>query len=298
MRIRLFLSLSCLLSIIACTTSAALQAPVSPSLLTQKWSAWWIAPLTPSPRAYGVHHFRKTFELASIPSRFVVHISADNRYRVFVNGQPVHIGPARGDLAHWRFDSLDLAAFLRPGPNVLAAQVWNFGTDGPVAQETDQTAFILQGNSPTESIVDTNNSWRVFTNLAYTPITGFEAKLQTYIVVGPGDDVDGAQYPWGWHAAQFDDHAWTAATVLRPGAPRGISTDGKWLLVPRQIPLMEASPTRLKTVRRADGIETSDAFLAGEAPLTIPAHTTATLLLDQGEITTAFPRTIHFGRRR
>ena len=297
MRCPLLLAVVLILSSPAHAGGANLQAQPAPELLNQKWSAAWIAPTGQPTREYGVHHFRKSFELAQPPERFVVNVSADNRYRLFVNGTPVHIGPARGDIQHWRFDSLDLAAYLKAGPNVIAAQVWNFGTEGPVAQETDQTAFILQGNSTAESVVNTDRSWRVFTNPAYTPITGFGGTLQTYIVVGPGDDVDASKYPWGWADLTFNDQDWSYATTLRNGAPRGISTDGKWLLVPRQIPLMEESPVRLRNVRQTEGIDATDAFLTGSAPLTIPAHSAATLLLDQGEITTAFPELLTTGGR-
>jgi alpha-L-rhamnosidase len=148
-----------------------------------------------------------------------------------------------------------------------------------------------------ESVINTDRSWRVFTNPASTPITGFGGKLHTYIVVGPGDDVEGSPHPWDWADPAFDDQHWSAASSLRNGAPRGISTDGKWLLVPRQFPLMEEIPIRLKYVRRAEGVDATDAFLAGNAPLTIPAHSTAPLLLDQGEITTAFPERLTSGGR-
>lgn len=284
-------------SIFATSLDAQSVTQVTPAdyITSKEWSASWVAPQGPHAREYGVHHFRKSFELATKPIRFLVHISADNRYRLFVNGTPVHIGPARGDIAHWRFDSLDIAPFLVPGSNVIAATVWNFGTAGPVAQETDQTAFILQGDDDVSSIANTDASWRVFTNPAYTPITDFGAKLQTYIVVGPGDNVAGPQYPWGWETPSFDDHSWTAAQMLRPGKPRGIGTDGKWLLVPRQIPLMESKPIRLKSVRRSEGLTVPDGFVQGKSPLEVPPHTTVTILLDQAEITTAYPELLVSG---
>ena len=49
------------------------------------------------------------------PARFVVHVTADNRYQLFVNGARVAWGPARGDLDHWRYETLDLAPYLKAG---------------------------------------------------------------------------------------------------------------------------------------------------------------------------------------
>jgi hypothetical protein len=39
-----------------------------------------------SPFDYGVYHFRRTFELQARPSFFVIHVTGDNRYQLFVNG--------------------------------------------------------------------------------------------------------------------------------------------------------------------------------------------------------------------
>src|SRR5690606_32748422 len=128
----------------------------SASVVNKAWEASWIGPFSEASRDYGVHHFRRSFELERKPKQFVVNVSADNRYRMFVNGAPVHIGPARGDLEHWRFDTLDIAQFLQKGSNVLAVKVWNFGEVAPVAQQSIQTAFILQGDSPEESVVNTD----------------------------------------------------------------------------------------------------------------------------------------------
>src|ERR1700722_14206592 len=79
----------------------AQDAVIRPGLLHGEWPASWISCPGVSQRAYGVYHFRKTFVLGTVPGRFVVHLSADNRYRLFVNGKGVCFGPARSDLAHW-----------------------------------------------------------------------------------------------------------------------------------------------------------------------------------------------------
>lgn len=52
---------------------------------------------------------RKTFELGEVPSRFIVHVTADNRYKLYLNGRFVSLGPARGDIYNWNFET------VRPG---------------------------------------------------------------------------------------------------------------------------------------------------------------------------------------
>ena len=125
------------------------------SLLRREWTAKWIAVPKAPKTEYGVYHFRKTFDLPARPERFLVHTSGDNRYQLFVNGQRAAWGPARGDLFHWRYETVDIAGFLHPGKNLLAAVVWNFGQHAPEAQITLETAFVLQGDGDAERVADT-----------------------------------------------------------------------------------------------------------------------------------------------
>jgi len=61
---------------------------INPELLTWHWEASWITHPSESVMDYGVFHFRKSFTLDKKPDGFIIHISADNRYRLFVNGTP------------------------------------------------------------------------------------------------------------------------------------------------------------------------------------------------------------------
>jgi hypothetical protein len=88
---------------------------INPSLLSGSWSASWITCPDVAPRDYGIYHFRKKISLDKQPGKFIVHVSADNRYRLFVNGKAVCSGPARGDLYNWYFETIDLAPYLKTG---------------------------------------------------------------------------------------------------------------------------------------------------------------------------------------
>ena len=89
-------------------------------------------------------HFRRALTVRSVPASYVVRVSADNRFILWVNGKRVGDGPARGDLGHWRYRSFDLAPLLKPGENLITATVWNWGVFAPVAQMSDRTAFLLE----------------------------------------------------------------------------------------------------------------------------------------------------------
>lgn len=277
-------------------TSAS--APASePDLVPARWTARWIHPPGVDLQDYGVYHFRRAFELPERPARFVVHVSADNRYELYVNGARVSWGPARGDFFHWRYESVDLASHLRAGRNVLAVVVWNFSDDAPMAQMTFRTGLVVQGDGPAEQGVDTGESWRVCRNPAYAPLR-FPSPRHQYFVSGSGEQVDGREYPWGWEQPEFDDTSWTFALAGDPAAPRlARDAHSRWMLVPRPIPPMEETPQRLAAVRRADGVVPPDGFPAEPASLSVPARTRAQLLLDQGHLTTAFPELVVSGGR-
>lgn len=257
---------------------------INPKLLVGMWPAQWVTYPTGSLREYGVYHFRKHITLGDVPATFVIHISADNRYRFFVNGTHVCDGPARGDLLHWRFDTINIAEYLRSGENVLSAVVWNFGEYAPVAQMSYETAFILQGNGETEQVANTNASWKVFKNEAYIAPT--ERLPET--VVGPADQVIGERYPFGWEESGFDDHRWSTPKLTGPGMLFG--TFGYWerMLVPRSIPFMENKVQRLLRVVRARGITVNDLFLKGDSPVHIPPGKKVHILLDQTHETNAY----------
>jgi hypothetical protein len=254
------------------------------------WDARWIDVPNASPHAYGVYHFRKTFDLAAVPANLLIDVSGDNRYQLFVNGKMVSSGPARGDLAHWRYETVDIAAQLVPGHNVLAAVVWNDGPDAAVAQTTNQTAFVLNAEAPENKIVNTNSTWKCLRDSAYSTLPIPADQRTGYYALGPNEKFTAAQYPWGWETAAFDDSSWSTAREVSPAAPRlARDAPNRWMLVPRQIPAEESTPERLHKVRRVTGVQAADAFLEGHSPITVAANSTATLLLDQGYLTTAFP---------
>jgi alpha-L-rhamnosidase len=268
------------------------QEPSTQSI-TRKgtWTAYWITCPGVAQRDYGVYHFRKSVNLPNKPSTFIVHITADNRYRLFVNGIPVSSGPARGDLYNWYYETVDIAPHLVNGSNTIAAVVWNMGVHAPVAQISNQTGFLLQGDTKEEEIFNTNETWKVIDNKSYTPCSMDNgSRLRTYMVVGPGDHVEGSQYPWGWESPAFDDRPWQNAMRLTSSVQAGYGTDNLWTLSKRTIPQMEEVLQRIPLIRKADGIElASDKFLDNNAPLTIPAGKKVSLLLDQTFNTVAYP---------
>ena len=270
---------------------------INPGLLAGRWQAEWIR--TPGGSGPGVYLFRRTFNLTAAPARFVVHASADQRYELFVNGRRMAAGPARGDLNHWRFETVDIGPALKAGPNVIAAIVWNFGAQAPMAQVSDQTGFVLQGDSEAEAIVNTGKTWTTAVEPGWTLLSiDRPSILYEYFVAGPGEQIDGARRVWGWERGDFDEKGWTAAETVGVAAPRGIrDSPSRWFLVPRGIPPMEDTPERLDHLVRAEGGEVPAGVLKGDTAWTVPARSKVTALFDRAMLTTAYPEVIVSGGR-
>lgn len=267
----------------------------TPASAPVAWTAKWISDPRASSAGPGVYFFRKVFTVENKPDRFPIRISADNRYRLLINGVEVSSGPARGDLLHWRYETIDIAAQMVAGKNVLAVLVWNMGEYRPAAQISLQTGLLVQGDGPSFNIVNTGKGWKVQSSLAYSFSRVEGVDTGGYYVAGPREEVDGALYPWGWEKVDFDDSGWTEARPVKQGATalaRGTQLNGEawqWQLVPRNIPQPDLQPTRFASVRRALGVSVPRGFIEGHSALEIPAHTKATLLLDQGAMTTGYP---------
>lgn len=272
---------------------AAAQVP-SP-LLSHSWNAQWITCPKAPPREIGICYLRKTFDLGSPPVQFPVYVSADNRYELFVNGARVSRGPSRGDLDHWRFETVDLAPQLRAGRNVLAAVIWNYADDAPMAQLTSQTGFVLEAENPA---LNTGSSWKTLLDHSRSVVVLSEREAGGYYAAGHGERVAAAQYPWGWQDPDYDDSTWTPASSLGAASPRAIQdTRSRWMLVSDPLSAQEETLQRLARVVRSAGANVPSGLVAGHAPVTVPAHTEASLLLDQGFETTTYPELITSGGR-
>ena len=84
------------------------------------------APEAATPSHYQVRLFRRTFDIApraTDTAKLVVQVSGDSRYLFYCNGELVARGPAKGDVNHQFYETVDLTQHLRSGHNVLAALV-------------------------------------------------------------------------------------------------------------------------------------------------------------------------------
>jgi alpha-L-rhamnosidase len=289
-------SLCCAAILLLCFVASLNKASAQKSTVDEKpWNAHWID-VPGQGTDYEVCLFRKTLDIAAKPATYIVKVSGDNRYKLFVNGVLVSIGPARGDYYYWNYETVDLAPYLTTGKNVISAIVVNEGTWRPASQMSYGTGFILQGATDAEEAINTNKSWKCLRDTAYRPLT--VELVYSYYVAGPGEQVDMKLQPKNWQMPDFDDSSWPDANRLGKGWPKGqFNFDDGRELVPSPIPAREMVMQRLKVMRRADGVTLPATFPAEPGALTIPANTKVTILLDQTYLTNAYP-TIIFSKGR
>jgi hypothetical protein len=281
-------SLSNVAALLLCffISKTALSQTINPDILNKQWKASWVSVPNEPNKDYGIYHFRKSIDLPTKPAKFVIHVSADNRYKLYVNEKLVSVGPARGDTYYWNFETIDIAPYLQAGKNTVAALVWNDGDTRPEAQISERTAFILQGDTEKEEVLNTNDTWKSIRNKAYHPLTG--VGYSTYYVAGPGEILDMHETIKDWAANSFNDSQWLQAQKIDKGNPKGITNGFGWMLVPSSIPQMELKIQRLATLRKSQGFSAPANFPATKAAVTIPANTTASMLLDQSFLTNAY----------
>ncbi len=253
---------------------------LKPELWHKPWKASWI---TYSENAnsiyslqglkdYGVFKFQKRVSLPEKPAKCLIHVSGDNRYKLYVNGTWVSAGPARGDLYFWNFETLDIAPYLKAGENTVEALVWNEGRGKPEAQISFATGFILQADEEAHAALNTNMSWSVARNLGVSPL---QPRVPGYYVAGQGELQEYAK-------------SWTpfiSAKSLGPGLTKGAAIDSRgWMLYPSGIPAMELTEQRFASIRKGEGD-----LIHGKS-LVVPANSSVDLWIDQGVLTNAYPQ--------
>jgi alpha-L-rhamnosidase len=189
-------------------------------------------------------HFRRTVHLPDVPTRAIVHVSADGRYQLYANGVRLGRGPARCDPLWQYYDSYNLAPLLHAGANVIAVLAHSYGQDMAwyqLSRAEWARAFgcgglffqcdIERPDGPPIA-VHSDGSWRCRIADAWQRDVPAGA-------VGFPEVYDASREPVGWTELDFDDSAWEAAEVLRRQAfNRGPDVRPFPVMVPRDIPFL------------------------------------------------------------
>ncbi|MFP4068632.1 MAG: family 78 glycoside hydrolase catalytic domain [Opitutales bacterium] len=181
--------------------------------------------------------FRRTFTLddPGVVEKADLHIFADSRYRLVINGKTLPHGPVRFYPEHPPYDSHDLRPHLRQGPNVIGVLVCSFGSCRNFQAEPGPGGLVAWGEVDCGSQkidLKTGPEWKALEADAFD--TG--APKMSF-ALNPAEILDARKLPEDWAGPDCDDSDWPAATLVADQ-----STWGE--LEPRPIKFLDETPLR------------------------------------------------------
>ena len=188
--------------------------------------------------------FRKEFNLAAVPADpAMLHLFADSRYLLWVNGRQILRGPSRFNPKGPEYDSLDIKPYLQTGANSLVVLVHHYAgaTSGRIMSHAPGLTALLEAGG--QQILRSDTSWKSSNSTEYRPSPDAWSSIP--------DVIDARLSPGTWTTTDFDDSAWAAA------APVDGNTWGA--LQARHTPL--AKETELAGVKRLPGGEAVSSLL-------------------------------------
>jgi len=161
-----------------------------------------------------VFAFRKTFETES-QKNIRIHVSADERYILYIDGERLGAGPERGDINNWFYETYDLQ--LSPGTHTIVAKVWADRELKAWAQTTVENGFLLiTEDVELYPIITTGvGVWECIHIHAIS-----QNSTQTnYNATGSRLNFDGSKFPWGLEAGCLAQ-AWEKAVCVEDAVDR------------------------------------------------------------------------------
>ncbi len=236
-----------------------------------------------------------------------IHVSADERYQLYVDGQLEGRGPERGSDRAWFYESYDLD--LSVGQHTLVAIVWRLGDIGPQAQIGLRPGFLLEAGGAFGDMVSTRSAaWET------KQVNGVTFSLPKFSSINPAwfvepiQTTDGGTYPWGIEKGEGDGWEATIARHEDVLAPFGLQA--VHLLYPSTLPAQLAvqrfggrvrhvsegtwSDVEKVPVVAGASLETEEAIwqalIDGAAPLVVPPHTCRQVIIDLDDYVCAYPQ--------
>jgi hypothetical protein len=273
------------------------------------WPAHWIG----HPQVRGlepaVTAFRRVFSLAE-KTTLRIHVSADERYELFLDGTRIGRGPERGDVQNWFYETHDLD--LPAGQHTLVARTWWIGPTAPYAQMSVRPGFLLAAQGPLHEQLTTGVAAWETKRLGGYEFLPVDQRIRW---VGAKLAVHGNQLDWGvekgegkeWQPAEKVGQAQAAVNSncteliwrLRPAILPPMYEKEIHIGAARHVQKIESLETRRLPVRGKENLSDEAAawnrLLSGQAGVTVPAHTMRRIIVDLGNYYAAFPQLVTSG---
>ncbi|MDO5336751.1 MAG: alpha-L-rhamnosidase C-terminal domain-containing protein [Eubacteriales bacterium] len=262
------------------------------------WSPSWNAEDKEGPR---IVLFRKTIKLEAEPIQGTIQISADTKYKLYINDKFVEIGPSRGDKQIWFYDSISVLPWLKEGVNTIAVKVLRYPEE-PDKGNHGMFRTSVPGLYVSGSIQDAQGkkydlsadaSWKCKKEEGIT----FVREEERFAPLMIHEKAQGNAETFGWKRESYDDRRWESARPYMKMQIHGAVSPGN--LCPRTIPFMYRKKRLFEGVMDIkESVHTDrewNDFLQGRSSITIPAKSEEIIEIDAGEEMTGYPRTSFLG---
>ena len=248
--------------------------------------------------------FRRSFILKDITRRYAIRlrISADTRYKLYLNGRLIQEGPAKGDLEHWYADRTEITSGFRNGENVLSCLVLRYPEDpGRRNHSMYRTAFpclYVEGLlSDPDGVIEDLSSGHDWLS-ARDRGTLFQGTEVLPAPIHHLEEVTADPRLFGWQQSGYDDSAWKEAVSYDSRLLFTERANPPFALEERTIPLMRHKPGRFSRpvtvrenttgIRDAEIMAQAAELIRGEGKLSVPAHSRLMIELDAGAETCGY----------
>ncbi len=149
--------------------------------------------------------FRKTCRLNAFREA-ILYITADDYYKLYVNGCFVTQGPSPGYPFHYYYNKIDLTAYLHPGENTLAVHTYYQGLINRVWVSGDcRHGLLLDLLIDGKTVVKSDTSFRCQEHSGFSALGKFGYDTQF------AEQYDSRAKEVGFEAPDFDDSSWPLA---------------------------------------------------------------------------------------
>lgn len=198
----------------------------------------------PHPAEYENRHilFRRAFSLDTVPTKAVLSVSADDYYKLYVNGTFVTQGPAPGYPFHYYYNDIDVTPYLRPGKNVIAVHTYYQGLYNRVWVSADlRQMMVCSLVCDGKEVLVSDTAWKCAEHSGYTGARKFGYDTQF------AEDFDSRAPEVGFEMPDYDDSAWESAVPKQ-------NTDYNFFLQPtEQLDIYDIAPASLVRTTAPDG---------------------------------------------
>lgn len=152
--------------------------------------------------------FRKKLALSQKPEKALLYITADDYYKLYINGIFVSQGPAPSYHTNYNYNVIDVADYLTNGENTIAVHTYYQGLINRVWQSGDfRHGLILDLECDGKTVLSSDESFLTCRHSGFIPLHTVGYKTQ-YM-----EKYDGNSRETGFEQPSFDDSYWKNALV-------------------------------------------------------------------------------------